>query len=218
MSEHTSGAQRGSPVTVLSIVAGFVPWIVFSFVSTRLAADGVAWSALVAVAMTLIALVYGRRRHAPTMLNLYSLVLFGAMAVAGFVGGPDVDRWLYDWGRPLVGVVLGLLILAFTPFSPFTVEYARQTTPREYWGSPVFMKINRTVSAVWGVALVVTGAAAVLVTALGAHADGTDNPYLLDLLLNWVVPIAAIVAAVRFTATYPDRVTARSRPPDSRAS
>ncbi|MCE3554131.1 hypothetical protein LWC33_22100 [Pseudonocardia sp. RS11V-5] len=79
MTEHAAGTRRGrSPLTLLSIVAGFVPWIAFSFVSTRLAADGVAWSALLAVAMTVIALVHGRRRHAPTRLTLYSFVLFGS--------------------------------------------------------------------------------------------------------------------------------------------
>ncbi|MCE0766232.1 hypothetical protein LWC35_25490 [Pseudonocardia kujensis] len=212
MTEHAAGTQRDrSPVTLLSIVAGFVPWIAFSFVSTRLAANGVAWSALIAVAMTVIALVHGLRRHGPIRLNLFSLVLFGVMAVVGFVGGPDVDRWLFDWGRPLVGVVLGLMILVSAPFSPFTAEYARQSTPREYWGSPTFLKINRTISLVWGVALVVMGAAAVVVSALDAQADATDSPYLLDLLLNWVVPIVAIVVAVRFTAVYPDRAT-RDRP------
>jgi MFS family permease len=218
MSDHATGTPHDrSGLGLLPIVAGFLPWIVFSVISTRLAADGVAWSALIAVAMTVVALLHGRRRHGPTRLNLYSLGLFGVMAVVGFVGGPAVDAWLFDWGRPLVGVVLGLLILGSAPFSPFTAEYARQTTPREYWGSPTFLKINRTISAVWGVALVVMGAASVLVTALDAHADGTDSPYLLDLLLNWVVPIVAIVGALRFTARYPDEVAART-PPDARPS
>ena len=197
-------------VAQFGFVLGFLPWIVFSIVAQRLAADGVAWSALVAVVMTLVALVVAWRRHGPKILNLASLVLFGAIAVAGFVGGPDVDRWLYDWGRPLVGVVLGLFVLATVPVLPFTAEYARQSTPREYWDSPTFTRINRVLSAVWGVALIVMGLAAVLVAALGQQADGTDSSHLLDLLLNWVVPIAVIWWTVRFTVTYPDRVTGRT--------
>jgi hypothetical protein len=191
-------------------VLGFLPWIVFSIVAQRLAADGVAWSALIAVVMTLVALVVAQRRHGPKILNLASLVLFGAIAVAGFVGGPDVDQWLYDWGRPLVGVVLGLFVLATVPVLPFTAEYARQSTPREYWDSPTFTKINRVLSAVWGVALIVMGLAAVVVSALDQQADGTGSSHLLDLLLNWVVPIAVIWWTVGFTVTYPDRVTGRT--------
>ncbi|MCE3554130.1 hypothetical protein LWC33_22095 [Pseudonocardia sp. RS11V-5] len=112
--------------------------------------------------------------------------------------------------------MLGLTILVTAPFSPFTAEYARQSTPREYWGSPTFLEITRTISTVCGVALVVMGVAAVVVSALDVHADGTDSAYLLDLLLNWVVPIVAIVVAVRFTAVHPARVTG-DRPTDAAA-
>jgi len=196
----------------LSIVVGFVPWIAFSFIAQRLTADGVAWSALIAVAMTVIALLVGRARHTPVQLNVYSMVLFTVMAVAGFVGGPTVDEWLFQWGRPLVGVVLGLILLATSPVRPFTAEYARLSTPREYWGSPVFVRINRVLSATWGVALVVMGTSAVVVSALEAQASGTDSPYLVDLFLNWVVPIVVIVWTIHFTTTYPDRVTAAPAP------
>jgi hypothetical protein len=206
--EHS--AHTRAAVQQFGFVLGFLPWIVFSIVAQRLAADGVAWSALIAVVMTLVALVVAQRRHGPKILNLASLVLFGAIAVAGFVGGPDVDQWLYDWGRPLVGVVLGLFVLATVPVLPFTAEYARQSTPREYWDSPTFTKINRVLSAVWGVALIVMGLAAVVVSALDQQADGTGSSHLLDLLLNWVVPIAVIWWTVRFTVTYPDRVTGRT--------
>jgi hypothetical protein len=89
---------------------------------------------------------------------------------------------------------------------PFTEEYARQTVPREYWGSPTFKKINRVLSAAWGAAIVVIGAAGVLVTVLDAHAGDTARNNVEDLVLNWVVPIAVIWAMIKFTATYPDRV------------
>ena len=214
------GTSHGKALSPLTIVTGFLPWIAFAFVAQRLAADGVAWSALIAVAMTVIALVWGRTRHAPMQLNVYSLILFTVMAVIGFGGGPPVDRWLYEWGRPLVGVVLGLMILVTAGSRPFTAGYAKASTPRELWGSPVFKKINRVLSATWGVALVVIGIASLLVTALDAQAGGTASPYLLDLFLNWVVPIAVLVWTIRFTDTYPDRVTAgaRSRPGPERST
>lgn len=205
MSDHSHKS-----LSSLSIFAGFVPWIVFTVVAQRLAADGVAWSALIAVVMTVVALMWGRSRNSPVQLNLYSLVLFTVMAVAGFLGGASVDRWLFEWGRPLVGVVLGLIVLVASVSSPFTAEYAKMSTPREAWDSPVFRRINRTLSAVWGAALIVIGAASVLVTALDAQAVGTDSPYLVDLALNWVLPIAVIVWTIRFTNTYPDRAAAAS--------
>jgi uncharacterized membrane protein (UPF0136 family) len=138
----------GSPV--LGIVGGLLPWIVFAVVAHRPAADGVAWGALIALVMTLVALGFDARRHAPTRLALVTLVLFAVITVTGFAGGPSVDLWLHEWGRPLVGVLIGLLMLVTVPLSPFTAEYARRSTPREYWDSPVFLGVNRVLSAAWG--------------------------------------------------------------------
>lgn len=204
----TPGTSHGKALSPLTIVIGFLPWIAFAFIAQRLAADGVAWSAVIAVAITVIALVWGGVRHNPMQLNVFSLVLFTLMAVTGFVGGPAVDQWLYEWGRPLVGVVLGLMVLVTAGSRPFTAGYAKMSTPREAWDSPVFMRINRVLSATWGVALIVIGAASLVVTALDAQAGDTGGPYLLDLFLNWVVPIAVLVWTIRFTNTYPDRATA----------
>ncbi|MGR6966585.1 hypothetical protein ACU610_19175 [Geodermatophilus sp. URMC 61] len=194
-------------MTPLALVTGFLPWIVFSVVAQRLAADEVAWGALVAAVMAAVAVLRDRRRHGPQILDLGSLVLFAVIAVTGFVGGPGVDRWLFEWGRPLVGVVLGLYLLLTVPVLPFTAEYARQTTPREYWGSPTFTKINRVLSTAWALAITAMGAASLLTTALGVDATDTSGTHLLELLLDWVVPVVVICAMVRFTATYPDRVT-----------
>ena len=196
-------------------VLGFVPWIVFSLVAQRLDANGVAWSATIAVVMTVVALVAAKRKHGPTFLNVASLVLFGLIAVVGFVGGPGVDRWLFEWGRPLVGVVLGLLVLATAPVRPFTEEYARQSVPREYWGSPTFRRINTVLSAVWGAGILVIGLAAVAVTALDAQATDPTRNNTVDLLLNWVVPIAVLWGAMKVTATYPDRVNRAADPATS---
>lgn len=198
----------------LKLALGFLPWIAFSFAAQRLSANGVAWAALLAVAMTLVSVIAARRRHGPKILNLGSLVLFAVIAVVGFVGGPAVDRWLFEWGRPLVGVVLGLYVLATVPVMPFTEEYARQTVPREHWDSPTFKKINRVLSAAWGAAIVVMGGVSLLVTFLDAHATNPAETHVVDLVLNWVVPIAVIWGMVKFTAAYPDRV-GKSAPADA---
>jgi intracellular septation protein A len=191
----------------LSLVLGFLPWIAFSFVANRMAADAVAWSAVLAVAITLAALALEARSHGPVALDVVSLVLFAAIAVVGFAGGADVDDWLYTWGRPLVGVLLGGYVLVTASVRPFTEAYARQSTPREYWSSPTFRSINRVISAAWGAGLLLIGVAGVLVTLLDGHATDRSSAHLADLVLNWAVPIAVIWALVRFTASYPDRVT-----------
>ena len=192
-----------------SLVLGFLPWIAFTFVAHRMAADAVAWSALVAVAMTAVAIAVGHRRHGPVTLDAVSLVLFGAIAVVGFPGGRAVDDWLYTWGRPLVGVLIGLYVLATAAARPFTAEYARQSAPPEVWNSPTFRSVNRVLSAAWGAGLVVIGAAGVLVTVLDEQATTRSSASVAELVLNWVVPIAVIWGLVAFSGAYPERVTAR---------
>ena len=202
----------------LGILLGFVPWIVFDLASERFAANAVGWAALIAVALTLASVLANARKHGPKILNLGTLVLFGAIAVAGFVGGPDTDRWLYDWGVPLVGVVLGLYVLATVPVMPFTAEYARQSTPRQYWGSPTFVKINRVLSTAWGVAILVMGLMSVAVTALGDKTRVLQDDQYVDLALNWILPIAIVWFMIKFTATYPDKVTAHAGQGDPAAA
>lgn len=196
-------------------VLGFLPWIVFTVVSQRLAANGVAWSATIAVAMTVVALVPAWKRNGPKILNLGSLVLFAVIAIVGFVGGPDVDLWLYDWGPSLVAIVLGLYVLATVPVLPFTAEYARQSVARQYWESPTFKRINRVLSAAWGVAILIIGCASAIATAVAARPTDFSDAALLELVLNWVVPIAVIAGMIRFSSTYPDRVRGGSTPDEA---
>ena len=196
-------------MTPSALALGFLPWIVFTVVADRLAANAVGRSALVAEGMTAVALALARRRHTPVVLDRVTIVLFGVLALAGFAGGPGVDDWLWSWGRPSVGVVLGLYLLATAPVRPFTEEYARRSTPREHWGSPVFRSVNRTISAAWGAGLVVIGAAGLLVTLLDDRAVDRSSDHLVELALGWVLPIAVIWGLAELTAAFPGRARAR---------
>jgi len=162
------------------------------------------------VGLSVLFIIQSKITDGPQLLNYYSVVIFGAMAIAGFIGDHDLDRWLYEWGRPLVGVVLGLIVLLTSFNLPFTEEYARKTTPQEYWDSPVFRRVNLVLSATWGLAILVMGICAVLVTAFDENPRGLHtDPHLVDLLLNWVVPIGLIVWMVHFTNSYPDKASAK---------
>lgn len=195
----------------LSLILGFLPWIAFSFLAHRIAADSVAWSGLIGVLLVLGTMVAQRPAWPPSVLNVGMLIPLGAIAVVGFVGGPEVDAWLYQWAVPGVGLFLGLFILVLVPFAPFTERFARQSTPQAYWGSPTFNRINRVLSAAWGLAIAVMGVCSLLVAALDLYGDGLDSPAIGELLLNWVIPIVVIVAMVKFTIAYPAKVRAQVR-------
>jgi hypothetical protein len=86
---------------------------------------------------------------------------------------------------------------------PFTEQFARQTTPKAYWASPTFKKINRVLSAAWGAAIVAVGASRVAAAVIGR---GTSHR-LPDLLLGTALPIVIVVYMLKFSKSYPDRIT-----------
>lgn len=194
----------------LSLILGFLPLIAFAVLSGRVADNGAAWAATVACAIAVVLLVI-KRTWPPKLVDAFQALVFAVIAVIGFAGGNDVDAWLFDWANGLTTTTLGVLILAFVPVLPFTEQYARESVPQEYWGEPTFERVNRNLSLSWGVALVVMGLSSLAVAWLRSRADSTADANLLDLALNWVVPIAVIVAMVRFTKTYPARVRAEAR-------
>jgi hypothetical protein len=200
------------------LILGFVPWITFSFLAHRVAADAVAWSGLIGLLLVLGTMALQKPVWPPSVLNVGMLIPMVTITVVGLVGGPDVDAWLYDWAVPGVGLFLGLFILALVPFAPFTERFARQSTPKAYWGSPTFNKINRVLSAAWGVAVVVMGICSLLVGALDLYSDELTTPGTGELLLNWVIPIVVIVGMIKFTASYPDRVRSQVRQPQTQAA
>ena len=59
-------------------------------------------------------------------------------------------RTTLTWAGAGVGLVIVLVVLVLVPVMPFTEQYARQSTPRAYWASPTFKKINRVLSVAWG--------------------------------------------------------------------
>lgn len=201
----------------LSLILGFVPWIAFSFLAHRIAADSVAWSGLIGVLLVVGTMLVQKPIWPPSVLNIGMLIPLVTITVVGFVGGLDVDAWLYQWAVPGVGLFLGVFILVLVPFAPFTERFARQSTPQAYWGSPTFKKINRVLSAAWGLAIVVMGVCSLLVAALDLYSDDFTSPGTGELLLNWVIPIVVIVGMVKFTIHYPERVRAQVRGPQSEA-
>jgi MFS family permease len=190
----------------LSLILGFLPLIAFNLLAGRVAHNGIVWGALVALAIALINMAITRPRWPPKIINLILASLFLVLTLVGFLGNRSINGWLVDWASGLVTLTLGLLLLVTMPIMPFTEQYARERVPREYWGRPVFKKVNRVLSLAWAAAIMIIGLASMAVALLHERAGSKSDTNLLDLILNWVVTIAILVFMVRFTAIYPDRV------------
>lgn len=159
------------------------------------------YAALAALIAALVLNVPDLRRGSFKILEAASLVFFAVL----FVLGLAVDRqdllWLETYAQTLANGVIAVVALGSLAFTPFTEQYARESVPRQYWDTPLFRRTNRILTAMWGGVFLVTA----LLGLLALHVrSGSD-------WLNWVIPIALLVAAIRFTKWYPAHVRARAR-------
>jgi hypothetical protein len=187
----------------LTLVLAFLPLIVFSLLARFLPHGYIGVAGLAAAVIALIAILTSHPVWPPKIINTCSLVLFALVAVLGFTLGKNDDRWLATWGGAGVGLVLGLIILVLIPVMPFTEQFAREATPPAYWTSPTFEKINRVLSAGWSVAIFAIGLSRVAAAAINGH----TTRRLPELLLGLAVPGVIALYMLKFSKSYPDRVT-----------
>ena len=187
----------------LTLILAFLPLIAFSLLSRFLPHGYIGIAGLAAALIALIAILTSRPVWPPKILNACSLVLFTLIGVLGFTLGQADDRWLATWGGAGVGLILGAIILALVPVMPFTEQFAREATPQAYWSSPTFKKINRVLSAAWGLAIVAVGLSRVAAAAISGH----TSRRLPELLLSLAVPVVIVIYMLKFSKSYPDRVT-----------
>jgi len=158
----------------------------------------------IAFAMSLALVIVGRALGTSLkFLEVVDLAYFSVMVLAAIIGSDGTVRWLETWAGELSNITLAVFALATLAIGqPFTIQYAREETPREYWDSPVFLHINQMITAVWAGAFVVAAIA-------GAFGDLVlDNSN--NLWTGWVIQVGAIIVAIAFTGWYPEVGQARA--------
>ena len=184
-----------------------IPWVLFTIIAGRAGADFVGWAALVAGVLTLGIAVKGVSDHTADgsrsrlkVIDAAGIVTFAVMTVLAFTGSHDVREHIVDYGRGACALVLAMVMLGSLLVVPFTEQYAREQVPRAYWHSPVFKSLNRHISAAFGIAVLVMAAGHFVSGWLESRGDLTS---ILNLILNWAIPILVILRAIKYT----DRVT-----------
>ncbi len=198
-----------------------IPWVLFSVVVNRRGADAAAIAALGAAALSLVFLIKDAAKSGIKIIDVTGVLTFGALGVWGLIGGSSVDDWLADYARGGAAIVLAVIMLGSVVTVPFTEQYARESVPQEYWHSPVFRSVNRKISALWGVVVLVMGCGHLLAGVIDPITNPLPGARPVDLLLNWVVPIGLILLAVKGTqrlseAAGNDRPAPAVRQPDYR--
>jgi len=209
----TTGARGKLRRALANPILGFAPWIAFSVLEGPHRYELAIGAALgIAVLELVLGMVVGAR---PKQLDVAAIIFFVGMLIAGLLVGPEGQAWLDRWSGEvsnamLVVVALGSIVLRV----PFTMQYAREVTDKEYWNTPLFLHINYVLTWVWTATFAITAI-------VGWYGDGPLNQPD-NIWTNWIVQIALLIFAIRFTEWYPDVAASHALPtserPDETAS
>ncbi|MEU9384772.1 hypothetical protein AB0D38_29115 [Streptomyces sp. NPDC048279] len=191
-------ARAGKPVGSGGVFFSFAPWIIFGVVASPSTWEYAALAALVAAAV-----LSGKDmlRGRFFLLDMVAIVFFAVLCVLALALERHELIWLETYAQVISNLVVAVVALGSLLSDPFTAQYARHRVPREYWGSPVFTHVNMVLTTAWGVVFALMALSTWLAIRLPGQSDW----------FNWVVPIALLVWAVKFTERYPQRYKERYR-------
>jgi hypothetical protein len=176
-------------------VRSFLPWIVYAVVPSGSWQWGALAALVVAIASIVVQTRAGRGADA-VIIEIGSSVFFAALTVIAFA---DPDSGLHPYSAALANGTLALIAgISLAIRMPFTLGIAKQSTPREFWDLPEFLKINMIITSVWAASFVVSAIAAALI----AHAGGNVAAIV-------TVQIAGLVVPIVFTNRYVAHVKAK---------
>lgn len=183
-------------VSPLGILWGFVPYIIMSvFAGPQTFRVVTAVSLGISLVWMVIGLARGQGVH---QLSLVGTVLFAGILVASFAD-PRLDMWLRNHSGTMSDAALVTTALVGLAIGrPFTLYYAKLSVdPVQYENNPGFragvLAVSRVITGVWALSFAVS-----LVCDFAANATNGN------VFFNWVIPIAAMVGAVKFTMWYPN--------------
>ena len=81
------------------------------------------------------------------VLEVGSLLLFGLLLLYTLIAAP---HWSVATVRLAVDGGLAIVLVSLAIGAPFTLQYARERVPKEYWASPLFLATNQRITGVWG--------------------------------------------------------------------
>ena len=199
----TQSSRQGAAAALSSavgFVVGFVPWIVYwilvgnaPFIVAVLAGLGLA------VAINAITLA---RRQPLMVLEAGTAVVFAVFVLMALILSDDfLERWLQPLGNAGLFAIVGVSILIG---KPFTLQYARKSTPREQWDEPGFVYVCRLLAWLWAGTLAFMTIVSLIPPIVDGDATVRDAEDTLSVVCYWVLPFVALGLAMLVTSKYPD--------------
>ncbi|WP_396935554.1 hypothetical protein [Mycolicibacterium sp.] len=184
-----------------SPLSGIGPWALMAI----LAGPGrYEVAVLGALAISLVVLVLSRHRGITVhVLEVFGVSYFVLLALIGLAASSGTKAWLEMWSGEITNAAMAVFAVASLVIRrPYTMAYARDVTPRERWGTPLFKHNNMVLTAVWAGAF---GFSAAVGFAGDVIYGDTDNFW-----TGWILQLAALSFAVAFTEFYPEYARAKA--------
>lgn len=175
----------------MGILLAFAPFIVFAIID-RVAGptEGLVAAAIVSAALLMRDWITPGR--STKILEIGTLLLFVGLALYAVATRP---AWSIVGVRLCVDAgLLAIVVVSMAVGRPFTLQYAREQVPPEFWSSPDFIRTNYVITAVWALAFIVMVIAEI---ALLYVPNLTPRVGVIAIVL-------ALVSAVKFTGWYPE--------------
>jgi hypothetical protein len=172
---------------VTNLIWSFSPWVIFLLANRFTSFSGAVALGLVA-GLVVVARAVGH--HHLHVLDVASVVYFTGLGLALEAIHPTSVVYWSRYAQAgshafLTMIVLGSVVVG----RPFTESYARETTPKEVWGTSQFRAVNSQISLVWGLAFLI-GTVSLIVAG-----SVTGRPFLLRIL----IPFGALAWAYSYT-------------------
>ncbi len=180
-------------------LVGLSPWILYALVEGK---NRLELSAALALGLAVLILcVNWIRGGTPKMLEYSDVVYFAVLAVVIAFASAGTRTWLELWGgevanAALLAIALGSVLIR----KPFTLQYAREDTPKEFWHTPEFLHVNYLISWVWVAAFAIEAASGLYGDAVMKNSN--------DIWTGWIIQTLPLIIAAQFTIWYPNRLRA----------
>jgi|GEM_PF-416782 len=185
ITKHISG--------VANILLSFSPWIAYSLLvgSTFLSKE---LAVLVAIILTVI-LNFNKVKKA-YILDLGTIIFFASLAIAIFFWP---NAWFVQNTNTVSNIVIAMIVVAsIIVRKPFTLQYAKESTPEFLWKAKGFLKVNYTISYAWALSFIL-----ISFFQIGAMKGlWSRGAY-------FIAEIVIYIAVIQFTQKYPDWVRAK---------
>src|SRR5882724_9897093 len=148
---EAGSAPRPPEANAMSILLSLSPFAVF-FLLMRGHSPLAGLVGAFAVSLLLCVRMRGRGQSLK-ILEVGSLVVFGALAAYTVLAAP---AWTVATVRLAVDSgLLAIVLVSLAIGRPFTLQYAREQVPEQFWALPVFFTTNRRITVVWASAFAV---------------------------------------------------------------